>query len=401
MAKKVLYKRVLESQRSYWPVTFEDISDDERDELLPAPVVADYYHYALDFSTKKEVLSPAPYPAKDLNCVGGAFQDPRFKEVPINLKIKQEPLDMDEESDLIIDTTNDEDERLLQDWNEDSDLSVNDEKKDDIPENSIVIAPQEMTSMKLEPQYDASPYCQTQSIEQFNCSFCTRKYWKFSKLKDHINSHHFGKKKSAKKNNFSKTVDNYDDKRNFVSKCPDCNKQLQTKTDMYVHRLTHRHPSFAQIPCMLCKENQLTYGALKTHVREKHAINEKWFCPICPDVRTFTQNHSLLIHISTFHFDANKQPPAQYSCRKCQRTFTSKGLLGKHLSYAHFSSSYKVKQYKMFQCESCKDFFEDFETLEKHSPCFEEKKNSDHTSPFCIPRQKKCSPDFFSLGLRE
>ena len=400
MAKKVLYKRVLESQRSYWPVTFEDISDDERDELLPAPVVADYYHYAIDFSTKKEVLSPAPYPAKDLNCVG-AFPDPRVKEVPINLKIKQEPLDMDEESDLIIDTTNDEDERLLQDWNEDSDLSVNDEKRDDIPENSIVIAPQEMTAMKLEPQYDASPYCQTQSIEQFNCSFCTRKYWKFSKLRDHINSHHFGKKKSTKKNNFSKTVDHYDDKRNIVSKCPDCNKQLQTKTDMYVHRLTHRHPSFAQIPCMLCKENQLTYGALKTHMREKHAISEKWFCPICPDVRTFTQNHSLLIHISTFHFDANKQPPAQYSCRKCQRTFTSKGLLGKHLSYAHFSSSYKVKQYKMFQCESCKDFFEDFETLEKHSPCFEEKKNSDHTSPFCIPRQKKCSPDFFSLGLRE
>ena len=365
MAKKVLYKRMLESQKSYWPATFEDISDDEKDEILPPlPVVADYYHYAIDFSIKKEDLSPVSYlgPATELNCVG-AFPDPRVKEVPINLKIKREPIDMDmdEESDLIIDATNDEDERLLQEWSEDSDLSMNVEEKDDKPDDAI--APQKITMMKLE-------------------------------LKDHINSHHLGKKKSAKKNKLYKTVDHYDDKRNFVSKCPDCNKQLQTKTDMYVHRLTHRHPSFAQIPCILCKENQLTYGALKTHMREKHGIKEKWFCPICPDVRTFTQNHSLLIHISTFHFDANKQPPAQYPCRECQRTFTSKGLLGKHLSYAHFRSSYKLKQYKMLKCESCKDFFEDFETLEKHSPCFEEKKNSDHTSPLSIPRQNNVHPSF-------
>ena len=144
---------------------------------------------------------------------------------------------------------------------------------------------------------------------------------------------------------------------------------------MYVHRLTHRNPAFIQISCILCKKNQFTYGALKTHVREKHGIKEKWFCPICPEMRTFTQNHSLLIHISTFHFDANKQPPAQYPCDKCQRTFTSRALRGKHLNNEHFSHSYNLKHYKMFKCEYCQDFFQDLVTLEEHSPCFEGKKN--------------------------
>ena len=376
MAKKVLYRRIMESQRNYWPATFEDISDDERDVLIRSPIVTDHYHCAIDFSIKKEELSPESYlaPALKFECVDRSFAESRAKEVPFNLKIKPESTEiLVDEYDLIIDTAVDEDEKLLQEWNENPELEMKNEEKDDV-----------MTPMKLGPQY-TSPYCQTQSIEQFNCNFCTRKYWKPSKLKDHLKSHHFGKK-LVKKNH-------YDDKRDIVSKgsqlnatfsrvffkafqkCPDCKKQLQTKTDMYVHRLTHRNPAFAQISCILCKKNQFTYGALKTHVREKHGIKEKWFCPICPEMRTFTQNHSLLIHISTFHFDANKQPPAQYPCDKCQRTFTSRALLGKHLNNEHLSPSYNLKHYKMFKCEYCQDFFQDLVTLEEHSPCFEEKKN--------------------------
>ena len=198
----------MESQRNYWPATFEDISDDERDVLIPS-VVTDHNPCAIDYSIKKEDLSPESYlaPAMKLECVDvdRSLSETRAKEVPINLKIKRESTEiLRDEYELIIDTTGDEDEKLLQEWNENPDLEIKNEEKDD------VIAPLAMIPMKLEPQYNTSPYCQTQSIEQFNCNFCTRKYWKPSKLKDHLKYHHFGKK-LVKKNH-------YDDKRDFVSK---------------------------------------------------------------------------------------------------------------------------------------------------------------------------------------
>ena len=84
----------MESQRNYWPATFEDISDDERDVLIPSPIVTDHNHCAIDFSIKKEDLSPESYlaPAMKLECVDvdRSLSETRAKEVPINLKIKRE-----------------------------------------------------------------------------------------------------------------------------------------------------------------------------------------------------------------------------------------------------------------------------------------------------------------------
>jgi len=151
-----------------------------------------------------------------------------------------------------------------------------------------------------------------------------------------------------------------------LSKCPDCKKQLKTKTDMYVHRLTHLVPGFETMPCPLCGDSQYTYDTLNHHVRTEHKVEDKWFCPVCPDARTFTQNHSLLIHISNFHFDPPKEVPLQYPCNQCNQQFGSKVLLGRHINSHHLGPSVKQFNLKMFKCEVCGKDYERFLELKKH-----------------------------------
>ena len=124
---------------------------------------------------------------------------------------------------------------------------------------------------------------------------------------------------------------------------------------------------------------------MKEHMQECHGVDEKWFCPICPDIRTFTQNHSLLIHISTFHFDVNKNAPAQYHCEKCKKAFNSKALLGKHINNEHLGLIYNQKNYKLFKCDLCDKDFQDLPQLKKHLI-------SDHMSSEFKKLAKKKSP---------
>merc|ERR1719244_1024964 len=67
----------------------------------------------------------------------------------------------------------------------------------------------------------------------------------------------------------------------------------------------------------------------------KHKVEDKWFCPICPDARTFTQNHSLLVHIEKFHFIVGKEVPKQFICDTCDKKFGSRALLGRHWRHEH------------------------------------------------------------------
>eukprot|EP00092_Neocalanus_flemingeri_P003651 GFUD01003922.1.p1 GENE.GFUD01003922.1~~GFUD01003922.1.p1 ORF type:complete len:626 (-),score=124.50 GFUD01003922.1:39-1916(-) len=215
------------------------------------------------------------------------------------------------------------------------------------------------------------------NTEQFNCPHCTRKYWKQTKLREHVRINHFEKMETAET-----VVDRYQ-----VSKCPDCKKQLKTKTDMYVHRLTHLVPSFKIMNCPLCGESQYTYNTLKYHVRTEHKVEEKWFCPVCPDARTFTQNHSLLIHISNFHFDAAKDVPTQYPCNQCHKQFGSKALLGRHVNSIHLGPFVKHLYYKMLKCEVCGKDYERFPDLKKHI-------KSSHMNPSLVPDTNGEQNDF-------
>jgi len=184
-------------------------------------------------------------------------------------------------------------------------------------------------------------------VQLFACPQCTRKYWKESKLSEHMRLHHTHKTQKA------------DSDRYEVSRCPECKEQLKTKTEMYVHRLTHLLPDFQKMKCPLCGNDQHTFEGLKRHVISAHNLLQKWFCPICPGARTFTQNNSLLTHISTFHFDSAKDAPRQYSCMKCNEQFGSKALLGRHVNDTHMKDL-------IYKCDACGKSYEKFPQLRNH-----------------------------------
>ena len=357
--------------------------------------------------------------------------------------VKSEPEDEDEEEGkLVIDTNKnvqndlDEDEKLLVEWNEKIEKLENDlDNLDDKPSTPVVN--ESIQKFVLEKQVEeklqlstpvkrkrSSPKskCKPKSppapapppatpTAQYNCQYCTRKYWKQNKLRDHVKTHHTGK--PSHQENVAKNNDGEEGKKFLISRCPDCKMQLQTKTDMYVHRLTHIIPTFSSMNCPICKKSQCTFPALKDHMKKEHGIAEKWFCPICPDGRTFTQNHSLLIHISTFHFNSNRNAPHQYTCDKCKRAFASKALLGKHMNNEHFNLQCKQKPYKMFKCEMCDKYFQDMSHLKdhlmsEHAPDFSkkspEKKKEEFTAKFLSFKKKftaKSSPFTISSILSE
>ena len=359
MAKKVLYTRFLTI--SSWPAAaeFEDISDDEFDHQ-PFSDYVNLQRVPLDYSSKSS-SSSSDCDEVEINVkeeyveeeAVNIKQEPVVEEINFyDLRVKDEPMDdHEEESNLVIDTR-ESDERLLQEWNNENkeakemvNAKIEAEETDDfetlIRKAQLYLASTDVSSSSPSPtkRKKSSTSSSTTSTEQFNCQLCTRKYWKFSKLKDHIKSIHGKRQKTEKSNNkFGTTRGKCEiDKRNLVSQCPECGDQLQTKTEMFVHRLTHIIPGFSSMKCPLCGESQHCWSNMKKHMQCQHKILEKWFCPVCPDCRTFTQNHSLLIHISTFHFDVNKTAPAQYPCERCNKTFTSKALLGKHINIDHIT----------------------------------------------------------------
>ena len=373
MAKKLLYNRAVAS-KVYWPAVFEDISDDEDScdfqplDYSTSPkfkyqgsVTSADSSFLLDLSRKtEENVNIKVEKIENVNTV--------IKEEPVEENEEQKNEDLEEEKEV----RSEVDERLLMEWSEDSANSSNDEENtfNTLLDTATFVMdcqvqqdfPPSVTPEKSTKSPRKSPKSKERSIEQFNCQFCSRKYWKKSKLAAHIKTKHDLKEKKE-----DKLAKSPEDKRNLVSKCPDCQVQLENKTQMYVHRLTHILPSFSLMRCPLCSENQYSLNNMKTHMKTVHHLQEKWFCPVCPDGRTFTQNHSLLAHIATFHFDTTKTAPTQYKCDKCHNSFTSKALLGRHLQNDHGGLiDNNVKKPKQLACYVCQKKMEDLTQLRRH-----------------------------------
>jgi len=193
-------------------------------------------------------------------------------------------------------------------------------------------------------------------LKLLNCPLCTRKYWKESKLKEHMKMHHAEKKIKKEET----------DRRYEISRCPECKEQLHTKVEMYVHRLTHLIPEFKKVKCPFCDNNQYSFDGLKEHVKSVHNLKDKWFCPICPVARTFTHRNSLLVHISTYHFDPAREAPSTFPCSQCSKVFSSKALLGKHINNNHLGPTVTEMYYKMFKCDICEKSYDKLYDLKKH-----------------------------------
>ena len=366
MAKKILYSRVIAS-RAFWPAVFEDISDDE-DTCDIQPI---------DYSTSPRSKIPARIESVERELKKIEFDN-------VNTVIKEEPVEeeddvnneKEEEVNSDVETT---DEKLLMEWNEEVPKDVHNESHDDktfaallstatfvmdcnVPDDAVAVSMESqgsgVSSKKSLKSPRKSPKSREKSVQQqFDCHLCSRKYWKRSKLEAHLRTKHDKREAGGR---------SVEDRRNLVSKCPDCKVQLENKTQMYVHRLTHLIPAFSLMSCPLCSKNQYSFTNLKTHMKTAHKVESSWFCPICPGPRTFTQNHSLLAHISTFHFDSSRTAPAHYLCHRCQSSFTSKALLGKHLQNDHGGLIETSRKTKLIACYVCQKKMEDLTQLRRH-----------------------------------
>lgn len=357
MAKKLLYKRVFGSQ-VYWPAVFEDISDDETDcEPIDYSKSTSSQEFVMNLTCKAEETPTVKVEKVDLDCFTTNIKsEPAFEE------------DSSDTADAGVDADGSSgclDEELLMEWSEDSTKEASADTDQDQTFIALLNKATFVMESSVEPQQtpekmtpEKPEKLKEKSVDQFDCSLCSRKFWKKSKLETHMKTRHEKKEKVA--------VRSPDDKRTLISTCPECKVTLENKTEMFVHRLTHLLPAFSMMSCPLCQENQYSFNNLKYHVKTVHQVMEKWFCPVCPDGRTFTQNHSLLAHISTFHFDASKTAPTQYPCDKCQKLFTSKALLGKHTQNDHGGLIEKGKKPKLLACYICQKKMEDLTQLRRH-----------------------------------
>jgi len=154
-------------------------------------------------------------------------------------------------------------------------------------------------------------------------------------------------------------------KKKHVSKCTECHKCFQFKTDMYKHKLTHFIKNFNELDCPVCKKTYRTLGSLKNHMKRLHEGEDKEFCPICPGGKSFDKSDDLLVHISTNHFISNQYESHIYHCEPCKKSFTSKHQLGKHMSDIHVPIT-KGSKRNLFTCENCDNSFEKLFQLRHH-----------------------------------
>ena len=153
----------------------------------------------------------------------------------------------------------------------------------------------------------------------YNCPHCTRTYSRRASLQSHMQHIHFDSRSGI-----------VHTKREDATKCPECGKHKRTKTDLYMHRLSHFNVD--GFKCHQCGELHANYDSLQFHMNSRHKEPDKWFCPVCSDFKVFSKNASLLTHIASFHFcfsiEEVKRP--SFICCHCSKHFSGKPALKRH-----------------------------------------------------------------------
>ena len=105
---------------------------------------------------------------------------------------------------------------------------------------------------------------------------------------------------------------------------------------------------------LLCRWDDCK-GNLKKHIlavhRNYHNSKKDYRCDSCD--KTFSTKANLMKHIKVIH------QSAQFNCHLCSKVFIYKHLLIKHISAVH----YNIRDYK---CESCDTGFKNRSNLQRH-----------------------------------
>lgn len=144
------------------------------------------------------------------------------------------------------------------------------------------------------------------------------------------------------------------DDRKYIYSCQYCRLKF-TQNSQYFRHMTSNHEIQQKAATFECNDCQIIFNKksnLDLHCQTHHQIKSKSKCESC--AITFKSRYCLRRHLKL------KQLLQENSCFKCQKKFTSKEGLAKHVQNKHTFKNVT------FQCELCSLKFKAEESLRSH-----------------------------------
>ncbi|CAH2065000.1 unnamed protein product, partial [Iphiclides podalirius] len=144
------------------------------------------------------------------------------------------------------------------------------------------------------------------------------------------------------------------DERKLIYTCQYCRVKFTQNSHFFRH-MTSNHQAQQAEATFECNECQIVFTkktTLDIHCQKRHQLKSKSKCDSC--AITFKSRYCLRRHLKL------KQMMAENSCLKCQKKFTNKELLAKHVLNKHTFKN------ATFQCDHCSLKFKAKKSLQTH-----------------------------------
>lgn len=140
----------------------------------------------------------------------------------------------------------------------------------------------------------------------------------------------------------------------YIYTCQYCRLKF-TQNSQFFRHMTSNHEIQQKAATFECNECQIVFSRksnLDIHCQTHHQVKSKSKCESC--AITFKSKYCLRRHLKL------KQILQENTCLKCQKKFTNKDLLDKHVHNKHMYKNI------MFQCDVCSLKFKAQESLRRH-----------------------------------
>ena len=182
-------------------------------------------------------------------------------------------------------------------------------------------------------------------INRVECNSCKKSFTTKSDMKKHVKRIHMSESEKVKCEICSKFISRYYLKKHTETfhfginkvECNHCNQYFTTKSDLKKH-IKRIHVSEKAVNCGCCDKSFTTNHELEIHVKIMHMDNDyKAKCNICS--KLILRNY-LKQHIDSVHSDLKR-----VDCTYCNKLFATKSSMNKHVKRNHMK--------KKMRCEIC------------------------------------------------